>query len=157
MSSIEEILLNSGNPLIQEIQANIQSAGQNASGQTSQNIRQAITETDGKVKYVMDADRHFFVLEEGRKPTSPEAPTSDPNLLQKITQWIIDKPVVGGNASAITKMIHEKGTLLFQKGGRTDIFSNVITDNAVASITDKIANFTLKATADSIIKTYNKR
>ena len=151
--TIEEILINSGNPLIQEIQANMQSAGQNASGQTSQSLKQTVTETDGKIKFVIDADRHFFVLEQGRK-AGKQPPIS---VIQK---WIEDKPIRNaskGLAFAIAKKIGAEGSVLFRTGGRTDIFSNVITDDAVASITDKIANFTLKATADSIIETYNKR
>lgn len=148
-----EGLLNSeGGAIVQAIRSNIASAGQNASGKTSNSLEATVTENDDFAKLTISGAPWFFTLETGRRP-GKMPPVS------AIQRWIDTKPISGatkGLAWAISKTIAKSGSKLFREGGRKDIFSNVITENKVAEITDRIANITAKATADSIIERYKK-
>lgn len=149
-------LNNEGNSIVKEVQANIQSAGKNASGETSRSLLNEVKETEDKLTMRISGSPWFFTLETGRKPTKPNAKKGDPTLIEKIKRWVLVKGI-DISPYAITKKIHNKGTKLYRQGGRKDIFSNVITEEKVRDIQDQIANITLKATADGIIERYNKR
>lgn len=143
--TIEELLSQEGGAAITKIQSNITSSGQNASGRTSNSLKSTVSESDGITRLVIDAARHFTVLETGRKPGKMPP-------VGAIQQWIVDKPLDErkGLAWAISKVIARDGTKLFQEGGRKDIFSNVLNDTFVSDITNKVADITLKATAERI-------
>ena len=148
----EELLNKEGSQLVSKIQSNIQSAGKNATGKTARSLKTTVIDNDKVTKLTIDAAPWFFTLETGRKAGKrpPIAP---------IMEWIQAKGIQGGKglAYAIAVNIGKKGTKLFQTGGRKDIFSNVINDNTVKRIEDKIAEISIKATADSIIERYEKR
>lgn len=149
-----EGLLNSeGGAIVQAIRNNIQRAGQNASGDTSNSLQIDVKENEESASLTISGAPWFFTLETGRKP-GKMPPVS------KIQRWIDTKPIANatkGLAWAISKNIAKKGTKLFQKGGRKDIFSNVITDAKVRDIESKIADIAANATANSIITTYEER
>lgn len=113
-------------------------AGQKASGRTAASLRVEVTEEEGTL-YVRSP---FGTLETGRKPG--KAPQGFQTIIRK---WMADKginaepipyktdrphkytPQERGNLSLsylIARKIRREGTSLFRKGGRADIYSNVI-------------------------------
>ncbi len=85
------------------------------------------------------------VLVDGRRPTKSGV-RSNPSLKERIQFWIEEKgiqpkPDANGNipsieslAFMITRSIHKKGTLLFQRGGGNNIFDTVLTNDRLESL-----------------------
>lgn len=113
-------------------------AGQKASGRTAASLRVEVTEEGG----MLYGRSPFGTLETGRKPG--KVPQGFQAIIRK---WMADKginadpipyktdrphkytPQERGNLSLsylITRKIKREGTSLFRKGGRADIYSNVI-------------------------------
>lgn len=114
------------------------SAGQKASGRTAASLRVEVTEEEG----TLYGRSPFGTLETGRKPG--KVPQGFQAIIRK---WMADKginaepipyktdrphkytPQERGNLSLsylIARKIRREGTSLFRKGGRADIYSNVI-------------------------------
>lgn len=113
-------------------------AGQKASGKTAASLRVEATEEEG----TLYGRSPFGTLETGRKPG--KVPQGFRTIIRK---WMADKgieaepipyktdrphkytPQERGNQSLsclIARKIKREGTSLFRKGGRADIYSNVI-------------------------------
>lgn len=113
-------------------------AGQKASGRTAASLRVEVTEGEG----TLYGRSPFGTLEAGRKPG--KVPQGFQAIIRK---WMADKginaepipyktdrphkysPQERGNLSLsflIARKIKREGTSLFRKGGRADIYSNVI-------------------------------
>lgn len=113
-------------------------AGQKASGRTAASLRIEVTEEEG----TLYGRSPFGTLETGRKPG--KVPQGFQAIIRK---WMADKginaepipyktdrphkytPQERGNLSLsylIARKIRREGTSLFRKGGRADIYSNVI-------------------------------
>lgn len=113
-------------------------AGQKASGRTAASLRIEVTEEEG----TLYGRSPFGTLETGRKPG--KAPQGFQSIIR---EWMADKgisatpipyktdrphkytPQERGNLSLsflIARKIKREGTRLFRKGGRDDIYSNVI-------------------------------
>ena len=113
-------------------------AGQKASGKTAASLRVEVAEEEG----VLYGRAPFGTLETGRKPG--KAPHGFQDIIRK---WMADKgieaepipyktdrphkytPQERGNMSLaylIARKIKREGTSLFRRGGRDDIYSNVI-------------------------------
>lgn len=113
-------------------------AGQKASGRTAASLRVEVTEEEG----TLYGRSPFGTLETGRKPG--KVPQGFRTIIRK---WMADKgieaepipyktdrphkytPQERGNLSLsylIARKIKREGTSLFRKGGRADIYSNVI-------------------------------
>lgn len=113
-------------------------AGQKASGRTAASLRVEVTEEEG----TLYGRSPFGILETGRKPG--KTPQGFQEIIRK---WMADKgieaapipyktdrphkytPQERGNLSLsflIARKIKREGTSLFRKGGRADIYSNVI-------------------------------
>ena len=113
-------------------------AGQKASGRTAASLRVEVTEEEG----TLYGRSPFGTLETGRKPG--KVPQGFQAIIRK---WMADKginaepipyktdrphkytPQERGNLSLsylIARKIRREGTSLFRKGGRADIYSNVI-------------------------------
>lgn len=113
-------------------------AGQKASGRTAASLRVEVTEEEG----TLYGRSPFGTLETGRK--SGKVPQGFQAIIRK---WMADKginaepipyktdrphkytPQERGNLSLsylIARKIRREGTSLFRKGGRADIYSNVI-------------------------------
>src|SRR6056297_1318203 len=110
----EEFLNKEGSTLVSKIQANIQSAGKNATRKTSRSLKSTVIDNDKFTKLTIDAAPWFFTLETGRGPTKNSA-KSNPSLLENIIEWSNAKGILI-NPYALTKKIHKKGTKLFQLG-----------------------------------------
>jgi hypothetical protein len=131
--------------MVAEMRENLAKTNTNASGRTSASLRVVMTNTGGEIW----GRRYFRGVEQGR--AGGKVPH---NFTSIIRQWILDKglPVqaiqykrkpsakwqpkytpeergLRQMASAIAHTIEKSGTSLYRKGGRQDIFTNVIEEN----------------------------
>lgn len=126
-------ILNSyGQTTIQQIQQNLSSSGTNASGKTSSSLKYTVTSEGTKATLRITGRPFFATVETGRKATPSYEPSKA--FVQTIKDWAEAKGIDSKFAYAIAKSIHKKGTKLHQKGGRSDIYSNVINQNLVDKI-----------------------
>ena len=134
--------------MVEEMRQNLASTGTNASGRTSASLRVEVDDVGGRIY----GRRYFRGVEQGRAGGAVPR-----NFTSIIRQWILDKgltiqaiqykrqpsakwqpkytPEERGlrqMASAIAHTIEKSGTSLYRKGGRTDIFTNVIEENKPA-------------------------
>lgn len=85
-------------------------------------------------------------LIDGRGPTRSNAPKGNPTLQQIIRAWIDEKsitpyarpngtiPTLDQLSWAISKSIHKKGDLLYQRGGGNNIFESILTDSRIDNL-----------------------
>ncbi len=131
--------------MVAEMRENLASTKTNASGRTSASLRVEMTDEGGRIW----ARRYFRGVEQGR--AGGRVPR---NFTSIIRQWILDKGLTyqaipykrkpSANwqpkytpeerglrqmASAIAHTIEKSGTSLYRRGGRKDIFTNVIENN----------------------------
>lgn len=131
--------------MVAEMRDNLASTKTNASGRTSQSLRVVMTNTGGQIW----GRRYFRGVEQGRG--GGRVPRGFTAI---IAQWIKDKGLTPSAipykrkpsakwqpkytpeerglrqmASAIAHTIEKSGTSLYRRGGRKDIFTNVIEEN----------------------------
>lgn len=140
MGAIQKILDEWGDETVKLIQANLARSGTNASGKTSKSLRHQAT--DNKIQIT---GREFFnTVETGRRPG--KRPPTGP-----IEQWLRAKNVslegkISQVAFAISKVIGEKGTQLYQNGGRKDIITPAFSDKRIDELSAKVADEYFKKT-----------
>lgn len=110
------------------------SAGQNATGQTSSEIRSESSED----RVTVSGPSHVFTLETGRGPGKRPP-------IGVIPKWIVAKTVsitgtIQSASFAISKTIGDKGTRLFQMGGRDDIITPAVSDERIDKLSSDIAD-----------------
>lgn len=100
----------------------------------------------GEKEIVIYASPYISVLIDGRPPTSPSAKKGSPTLQQAIREWIDDRSIVPRAAPngitptleqlswAISKSIHMRGDLLYQRGGGNNIFDGIITEDRIENL-----------------------
>jgi hypothetical protein len=148
MTAKEEIIQILNNA-VKEIQQNIVASGQNVTGKTKDSFK---TFDNGNIIGI-EANKFFGVLETGRGPGKMPY-----NSKQIIREWMDakgifqDKTESAKNSIAyfITRKIQNNGTQLYVDKGRKDIYSDVITDSLINTITDKAGNALLKEIYDGI-------
>lgn len=140
------ILQQEGNSIVEQIRRNLESTGTNATGRTSRSLRYEVRVDANSVTLKIIGRPFFKVVETGRKAT-PQYTKPSEDFVASIREWAQAKGVPGA-AYAIAKSIHQKGTKLFQSGGRDDVYSNVVNEDLVARISqdvlDKFAQEYLK-------------
>lgn len=140
------ILQQYGNSTVEKIRQNLQTTGTNATGRTSRSLRYEVIVQANTVTLKIIGRPFFNVVETGRKAT-PQYTEPSKEFVASIQEWAKAKGVPGA-AYAIAKSIHQKGTRLFQSGGRTDVYSNVVNQSLVDEISkdvlDKFAKEYLK-------------
>jgi hypothetical protein len=136
LSSLKEIF----EKFIREVEPEIKKKVGSFSSSVESEIR-----VDGFTIY---ASPYIRVLIDGRKPTRDGASKGNPTLQQVILDWIerhsIQPNEIGMTQEslswAISKSIHKKGTLLYQRGGGNRIFDDILTtqreDNLLSLISD---------------------
>lgn len=129
---VAQILTGYGTSIVQQIQRNLASSGENASGQTSRSLRFSVERKGSKDILRIVGRPYFMTVETGRKPTPQYEPSR--SFVQKIKDWLAAKGLEQGPAYAIARNIHKKGTKLWRQGGRKDIVSNVITPSLFTQI-----------------------
>lgn len=148
------ILSSYGQSTVAQIQANLSATGTNASGKTSRSLRFEVREHgDKQILQVIGGRKYFMTVETGRKAT-PQYTKPSAAFVKSIKEWMEAKGIQGP-AYAIAKSIHQKGTKLFQKGGRMDIVSNVVTQDLVDRISKDILSQFSTEYLKSIVKIYS--
>lgn len=124
-----------------QIQANMASTGTNATGKTSRSLRFEVSaKGDTQFLQVIGGRKYFMTVETGRKAT-PQYTKPSTEFVAAIKEWMEAKGI-DGPAYGIARSIHQKGTKLFQQGGRKSIVSNVVNQELVGRISkDILAQF----------------
>jgi hypothetical protein len=136
---------------IKEIRQNMAKTGTNATGKTSRSLVADIKQRTRDTVNVELSGRPFFTtIEDGRKATPGKNPS--PGMVDNIKEWLRSKGKEQKFAYGIAKNINKFGTKLWQKGGRKDIYSNVL-DN---DFDDAIAVAILDALLGDFIKQAKK-
>lgn len=147
------ILNDQSNSFIQKIRDNLESTGTTKSGKSAGSIYYKLTESGDKITVeVIGARSYFATVETGRKATPDKKPSRA--MIDNITEWvrIIGKPE--SMVWAVATNIQKKGTELFQKGGRKDIYSNEI-EGFIDSIGAALAKEFADEFLDNMVKTWN--
>lgn len=135
------ILSNYGQSTVAQIQQNLATTGTNATGKTSRSLRFEVQEKgDKQILLVIGGRKYFMTVETGRKAT-PQFTKPSTEFVASIKEWMSAKGIEGP-AYGIAMAIHQRGTKLFQTGGRRDIVSNVVNQSLVDQISkDVLAQF----------------
>ena len=145
MTSTQQQLKTLLDKMVAEMRDNLAKTNTNASGRTSASLRVVMTNTGGEIW----GRRYFRGVEQGR--AGGKVPRGFTSIIR---QWILDKGITPSAipykrkssakwqpkytpeerglrqmASAIAHTIEKSGTSLYRKGGRKDIFTNVIEEN----------------------------
>jgi hypothetical protein len=137
------------NNFINQVKDNLARTGTDATKKSSNSIYKRITEDGYKLLIEVLAKPYFSVVETGRKPTPEKKPSRD--MIQNITEWVAVRGKPESAVWAIAVSIQKKGTSLFRRGGRTDIYTDdgdEYAEDMFSAITKAIA----KEEMDLIIK-----
>lgn len=155
--SLEKILDDGGQSIIDDIRDNLAATGTNATGETSKSLRYEVEVTKGEKGSLTVYGRGFiWGVETGR---GPRKQTVASGFLDGMMKWM---RVRGIGASLSEKKFQQLarfftwrqnklGSALFRKGGRKDIITPVVI-NREKEIADKVAAFL----ADNIVNTIPK-
>lgn len=103
--NIQEALLSAVTELKDGLTESLRSAGKVASGRTIDSIEATATDTSAQLL----GSKFIYALQDGRKPTRPNAPKGDPTLFEQIKEWCAIKGIDEKAAYPITKHIHKYG------------------------------------------------
>lgn len=151
-ADIISILNGYGQTTIDQIRANLSSAGKNVTGKTSQSLRYEVTNQGTKATLKVIGKPFFAVVETGRKPTPSAKPSKA--FVENIKEWLQAKGMEIKPAYAIALSINKKGTALFRDGGRKDIYSNVINQNLVDKISLDLLNKFAQQFMSNVVKMF---
>lgn len=118
-----QILNPIGQAKVTQIQQNLASSGENATGQTSRSVRFIVTQEQTITRFQLLGRPYFMTVETGRKPTPDKKPSRD--MIKNITEWVKARGLPS-IVWAIATSIQKKGTALFRAGGRRDIVTPVL-------------------------------
>ena len=132
-NDVSEILSEWAENVIIRIQDNLDSTGTTASGKTKESLRYEIEGDEFSQKLTIYGRPYFQGVEEGRG--AGKVPYNFTDILYK---WATDKGIITNFGDTESKQrsvlyivgqsIKHHGTQLFQKGGRLDIYTNVINE-----------------------------
>lgn len=145
-AEILKILSQYGQSTADQIKQNLASTGTNATGKTSQSLRFEVIDNGTKATLRVLGKPFFMVVETGRKAT-PDYTKPSYEFVRSIRDWLQARGKDQGAAYAIAKNIHKTGTKLWQRGGRTDIVSNVVNQDLI----DQISTDTLQVFANEYL------
>ena len=116
---IRKILTEELEALRQRIGENMETADQIATGRTRDGMRVEVRGLSG----VLTGRQAFATLERGSRPWSKKPKRTPKWFADLIGEWI-DAKGLDLNKWAVARSIITKGSALYQKGGRSDIYSN---------------------------------
>lgn len=140
-ADVLKILNDEANNFITKVKDNLASTGTDATGETSKSLRYEITEEGNKIVLSVFGRKYFATVETGRKPTPGIPPSRD--MIDNITKWVAARGKPESMVWAVAVSIQNKGTSLFRKGGRTDIYTDEkesFADKIFMEVTESIAN-----------------
>jgi len=116
---------------------------------------EAEIDSDGLTIY---ANEYITTLIDGRRPTSSGAKKGNPTLQQILLDWIESKGIQPREKTmttiqlswAMSKSMHQKGDLLWQRGGKNNRFGAIITKNRI----DNLMNLLSDSYYSDLFKTY---
>ncbi len=123
---IIKLLNDEGIQLMNDIRANMGSAGMNATNQTSHSLRIEVKQQGTKFKMQLLGRPYFMTVQTGRRPTPNKKPSRE--MIANITRWVEARGIDLEAVWAIATKIQKKGTRLWQEGGRTDIVDPAVDD-----------------------------
>lgn len=138
-AAVMAILSNNANSFINKIGANLDSTGTSATGESKKSLHYEITEEGATIVLQVFGKPYFAVVETGRKPGGGVGRA----MIDNITKWVNARGKDESMVWAIAKSIDKSGTKLFQKGGRTDIYTDHkegFADKIFMEVTENIAN-----------------
>ena len=153
---IEDILKKEGDAIIRDLQSAMVSTGANASGRTSASLLNEVSASGiSRATMTISGGEGWKFVEQGRGATKKN---QNGVLLPIIKQWIKDKGIATPEgftedsfAYVVTRKIHQQGTNLWIKQTRRDIYTSVINEERINSITSQITKtFIVNATSDVV-------
>lgn len=159
---IQDILKKEGDAIIRDLQSAMASTGANASGKTSQSLLNEVSSSGiSRATMLITGGKGWEFVEQGRGVTKK----NQNGILQPIIQqWIKDKGIaipegytIESLAFVITRSIHKRGTQLYYTKTRRDIYTSVINEERINSITSQVTKtFIANATSDVVTALKNK-
>jgi len=141
IAQVIQILTSEGQRMTEEIRKNTPVA----TGKFSKSLDYEVTRGQNTAGLQIRAMKFFRVVETGRRPTPDKKPSR--KMIENLKEWLQALGKEQSLAWAIAVTINQKGTKLWRDGGRTDIFSNVLSERNInkleRSLLDTIAEFTL--------------
>ena len=124
MPELFDIIDTNSIELINNIRANMGSAGINATHDTEKSLRREITQEATKIRFQLFGRPFFMSIETGRRPTPDKKPSRE--MINRIKGWAAARNMDENAAWAIATSIQKKGTELWREGGRKDLVSSPI-------------------------------
>jgi hypothetical protein len=123
---IDDILKDHGQKAVSQIQQNLADTGTDATKKTSESVRyEVVSQGTTTILTVIGGREYFPAVETGSKPAKTEVPPKE--MIDSLKEWVQVRGMEGAEW-AVAKTILKKGSALWQKGGRKDIFTNVKND-----------------------------
>lgn len=141
---LTNLISQEGIQLINDIRANMGSAGMNVTNETSHSLEFQIKQDGPNYKFTLLGRPYFMTVQTGRRPTPGKKPSRE--MVENIGKWLEGRGMDMDSAWAVATKIQEKGTKLFQAGGRTDIV-----DPAVESFLDNLSKNMLEVMSDDMV------
>lgn len=130
-------------------------------------INQATGKTARRIFWVADplggilyGPHYIEALEDGRGPTRNTTP-SKPTLREAIEEWLEHRSITlrpgqtkKDLAYAIAASIHAKGTRLFQRGGKSGVLSNTITEGSFSELLEQLADVNSVSVATEVVNRF---
>lgn len=126
-----------------------------ATGKTARSVRFEVKEEGSKLIFNILASKYFKVVETGRRPT-PQYTKPSYEFVGKIRQWLDATGRDTNLAYAIAKSIHQKGTKLFREGGRKDVYSNVLDETFIDSLSNDLLQQFAHETMMQLINSFDE-
>jgi lysophospholipase L1-like esterase len=128
--------------MVEQIRANTPQV----TGKMAKSVGYVVNATNQSASLQITAAPFFRVVETGRKATPNKKPSRA--MIENIGEWLKALGKEQKLAWAIATKINKEGTKLWQAGGRTDVFSNVLDEKNIrkmeVSLRDAIAEFYLR-------------
>lgn len=140
---------------------------QNLSSSFAPSINYEINEKITGFEFLITGAPYMSVLVDGRKPTGTGAKKGAPTLQQIILAWIERKgitPKASDNGKVptttqlswmISKSIHKKGTLLYQRGGGNNVFDTIFTQQRIDSLVDLLTESKFAEIESEVLREFN--
>jgi hypothetical protein len=159
---IEEILKKEGDAIIRDLQSAMASTGANASGRTSASLLNEVSASGiSRATMLITGGIGWKFVEQGRGKTKEDG---NGELLGIIKQWIKDKGIATPEgftedsfAYVVTRKIHQQGTNLWIKQTRRDIYTSVINEERINSITSQITKTFIVNATSNVVEALKKK
>lgn len=122
-SDLLRILNNETSSFITKVKGNLSSTGTDATGKTSRSLVYEISEGSSRIILEVYGRPFFATVETGRRPTPDKKPSRE--MISNIKEWVSARGKPESAVWAIAVSIQKRGTALFRKGGRTDIYTDL--------------------------------